>query len=275
MKRYWKLTFSYFYFLLASTTQQQAQKKRRTSKQQDIPILFTPSPPLPPVYPQNTATASSSFIHDTNNGKKRRVTSEEEIEQEHEQVEANVVNHIRSNHNSSSSSSSSSEDDDEEELQLARNLGATQINHAMNTLLIKLERQQARQNRYLNKVKSLNKLIKRTNRQIGFHANLLVEAVVANQQQQSLSTTVSPSPATTPILKETPQLAKRSTPFDVHSRPKQRRIVIDDDDYYESTIDSPVNTVPTISDITTKKQSIPPKPQFVSVSNKYQAFYTN
>lgn len=127
-------------------------------------------------------------------------------------------------------------------------------------------------------MKRLNKAIKKTSRLVGYHANLIVESSSKQQQQQQqqrhhTETTVFPSPVVSPIsatVKEThhhPQLAKRSTPFgdnESSSRPKQRKIVIDDGEEDE------VREVDVVIESSRDQALIPPSPS-TATSHKKQA----
>lgn len=79
---------------------------------------------------------------------------------------------------------------------------------------MQLERQQSKQNRYLEKFKHLSKSIKKTSRLIGYNANLLADT--------NNTTSLLPSPSTT--IKRVPQVAKRTAHFETSEKEKQRKI---------------------------------------------------
>ncbi|KAL7321521.1 hypothetical protein PS15m_001283 [Mucor circinelloides] len=121
---------------------------------------------------------------------------------------------------SSSSSSSSSDDDQDEDIEMKMlrqdHVSVSHINHTMHHLLLKLERQQSKQNRYLGKFKQISKSIKKTSRLIGYNANLLAEQCNMNQNIPTRKSTPASAPHTP--TQQSPHLAKRSVPFPVKSK---------------------------------------------------------
>lgn len=106
-----------------------------------------------------------------------------------------------------------------------------------------MERQQARQNKYLEKVKLLNKAVKKTNRMIVNQANLLVKS----------------SQPASPV--EQPQLAKRTVPFEQPRSSKQRRN--SEEDSPTSKLSSSSSTNQAKSTPTKSTPSKPARPLFV------------
>lgn len=105
-----------------------------------------------------------------------------------------------------------------------------------------MERQQFKQNKYIEKVKRLSKSIKKTSRLIGYNAKLLAET-------SSAGTSSSPSSNTS---KRLPQLAKRSAHFETTGKEKQRKITqvnsdSSDNDVVEQIVKTPVASMPNAS----------------------------
>ncbi|KAL0136641.1 WD40-repeat-containing domain protein [Mucor lusitanicus] len=130
----------------------------------------------------------------------------------------------------------------------------------MHHLLLKLERQQSKQNRYLGKFKQISKSIKKTSRLIGYNANLLAEQCNMNQTMPPAKKAGSITPSHSPA-QQSPQSAKRSLPFPSKAKQVEAVESSSGESSNEADDDSPMMSPDATTPHSAQVASLPPPQQ--------------